>query len=205
MSNNDKSAGFNLGGVQMGEGESGHANEEHVAEVLSLAEAEQTIQLLKDKLKAAEEKAKAADAKAEEERNRLLRLGADTENQLKRMQIEAEKARNFANEKLVKDLLDVVDNFERGLASFEADKAQVLFDGMHLTLKILLDALKRSSVDVLDPKEKAFDPEFHQAMSTQPTQDCAPNQVLTVLQKGYTLSGRLIRPALVVISTAVGS
>ena len=102
------------------------------------------------------------------------------------------------------ELLPVVDNLERALESSVAggDEVKAITDGVDLTLKGLLDALKKFNVEQIDPAGEPFDPQMHQAMSMVESADAEPNSVLHVMQKGYTLSGRLIRPAMVMVSKA---
>lgn len=133
-----------------------------------------------------------------------LRAQADAQNARRRAEQDVEKAHKFGLEKIVNDLLPVVDNLERALASFDvADESQkVLAEGVELTLKSMLDALARHKVEVVFPEGAPFDPNLHQAVSSVPNPDVEPNTVLMCFQKGYTLWGRLVRPAMVVVSKA---
>ena len=132
-------------------------------------------------------------------REERLRERADTENQRRRMQRELEQARRFANERLLSDLLPVLDSLERGLEAGGSDVAR-LREGVELTLKQLLKVAADNGLDVVDPTGQAFDPQRHEAMSAVPTADRPPNEVVQVFQKGYVLNERLLRPALVVVS-----
>ncbi len=136
----------------------------------------------------------------------VLRAQAETQNARRRAEQDVEKARKFALEKFVNDLLPVADNLERAIAAGDAeDEAQkAVLEGVVLTHKSLLDTLKKYKVEAIDPDGEPFDPQFHQAMSMVPNPDVEPNTVLTVFQKGYTLNGRLVRPAMVVVSSAEG-
>lgn len=133
-----------------------------------------------------------------------LRAQAEAQNIRRRAEQDVEKAHKFGLEKIVNDLLPVVDNLERALASFDAtNEVLVPFaEGIELTLKSFLDALARHKVEVVFPEGEPFDPNLHQAVSTVPNADVEPNTVLNCFQKGYTLSGRLVRPAMVVVSKA---
>jgi molecular chaperone GrpE len=139
-----------------------------------------------------------------EMREVMLRERADLENQRKRLQRDLEQARRFANEKLLADLLPVVDNLERGLAVEGGDYAG-LRGGVELTLRELARVMEANGLKVVDPRGQPFDPERHQAMSMVPSGEHQPNTVVSVMQKGYVLNDRLLRPALVAVSKAPGS
>ena len=134
-----------------------------------------------------------------EMREVLLRERAEIENQRKRLQRDLEQARKFANERLLGELLPVFDNLERGLAAGGADAA-ALREGMELTLKALLKVGEGNGLKALDPVGQPFNPELHQAMTMVEGPGAAPNTVVSVMQKGYVLNDRLLRPALVAIS-----
>ncbi len=134
-----------------------------------------------------------------------LRLAAETQNALRRSEQEVEKARKFALESFSKDLLPVVDNLERALqAGAGSETAQAVLEGVELTLKTFQETLERYQLQSIDPQGEPFDPQEHQAMSIQENADVEPNTVLTVFQKGYRLNGRLVRPAMVVVSKSPG-
>ena len=134
-----------------------------------------------------------------EMREILLRERAEIENQRKRLQRDLEQARKFANEKLLSDLLPVCDNLERGLGVANAD-VNALREGMDLTLKALLKVAETNGLKALEPIGQPFNPELHQAMSMVDVPGAAPNTVIAVMQKGYVLNDRLLRPALVSIA-----
>jgi molecular chaperone GrpE len=134
-----------------------------------------------------------------EMRDVLLRERAEIENQRKRLQRDVEQARKFANERLLGDLLPVCDSLERGLAIENADVA-ALRSGMDLTLKALLKVGESNGLKPLDPLGQPFNPELHQAMSLVDAPQAKPNDVVAVMQKGYVLNERLLRPALVAIA-----
>ncbi len=148
-----------------------------------------------------------AQAKADEYWNQLLRARADLENFQRRAERDLEHAHKFALENFVRELLPVIDSLEMGLAAAReegADLAKVV-EGIDLTLKMLHSAVEKFGVRAVNPAGEKFDPERHQAMTTQPSEEVAPNTVLDVYQKGYTLNDRLIRPAMVVVSSAQGN
>ncbi|MET0087335.1 MAG: nucleotide exchange factor GrpE [Sedimenticola sp.] len=146
-----------------------------------------------------------ARAKADEHWDQLVRARAESENQRKRHERELENAHKFALERFVSELLAVRDSMELGLSAAQDEGADVekLIEGTELTLKLLSDVMERFEVEQIDPVGEPFNPEFHQAMSMQPREDVPPNTVVTVVQKGYTLNGRLVRPAMVMVSQAV--
>ena len=144
------------------------------------------------------------ETKLAEMREVMLRERAELENQRKRLQRDLEQARRFANEKLLADLLPVLDNLERGLALDHGDYAGFR-SGVELTLRELSRVVDASGLKVVDPVGQPFDPERHQAMSLVPTAEHQPNTVVAVMQKGYVLNDRLLRPALVAVSKAPGT
>jgi molecular chaperone GrpE len=143
-----------------------------------------------------------AQKQAEEYRDQMLRMQAELDNQRKRSAREVENAHKYALEKFAKELLGVRDSLELGVAAAREADADVekLREGKELTLKMLEQAMDKFSIEAVDPTGDKFDPELHQAMTMQPSQDHPANTVLQVIQKGYTLNGRLIRPAMVIVS-----
>ena len=143
------------------------------------------------------------DAKrvAGECQDKVLRMQAEMENLRKRAQRDVANAHKFAIEKFASELLQVKDSLELGLGAgdVEADK---LREGTALTLKILVSTLQKFDIEEIDPAGEAFDPNLHQAMTTQESQEHEPNTVLQVMQKGYTLHERLLRPAMVIVARA---
>jgi len=132
-----------------------------------------------------------------------LRAQADAVNMQRRAEQEIEKARKFALERICGDLLSVVDNLERALESAGDNEGSAsLVEGVELTRKGFMDVLVKYGVQVVDPMGEPFDPETAQAMSLVEQPDAEPNSVIAVMQKGYTLNGRLLRPAMVMVSKA---
>ena len=131
-----------------------------------------------------------------------LRAQADAQNDKRRAEQDVEKARKFALEQFAKDLLPVVDNLERALEAASGDDEAVrpIAEGVELTLKSFLDAMAKYKIEVVDPQGEPFDPNLHQAMSMVENNEVEPNSVIAVRQKGYTLNGRLVRPAMVMVS-----
>jgi len=140
----------------------------------------------------------------ESAKEQSLRSQADAQNARRRAEQDIEKAHKFGLEKMVNDLLPVVDNLERSLAAIDQTNEALapIIEGIQLTHKSFVDALARHQVVVVNPEGEPFDPNLHQAVSAVPNPDAEPNSVLTVFQKGYTLHGRLVRPAMVVVSKA---
>lgn len=133
-----------------------------------------------------------------------LRVQAEMQNVRRRAQQDVEKAHKFGLEKFVNDILPVADNLERTVAAASDSNTdlQAIVEGAELTLKSLMDALKRHQVEAVNPEGEPFDPQLHQAMTAIENRDVEPNTVLNVFQRGYTLHGRLVRPAMVVVSKA---
>lgn len=142
-----------------------------------------------------------ARSRAEDTWQKLVRAQADFDNFRRRSERDLEKAHKFGLEKFAAELLNVRDSLELGLghAHEEAD-AEKLREGMEMTLKMLTQAMEKFDIEEIDPAGQSFDPEFHQAMTTQENASLPPNTVSAVMQKGYTLSGRLLRPAMVIVS-----
>ncbi|MEM9601667.1 MAG: nucleotide exchange factor GrpE [Pseudomonadota bacterium] len=149
----------------------------------------------------------AEAARADEQAALALRLHADMENLRKRSARDVENAHKFALEKFANELLPVRDSLEMGLEAAQQDDAdlQRIQEGTDLTLKMLVSAMDKFQLVAVDPTGEAFDPERHQAMTLQESAEHAPNTVLAVMQKGYTLNDRLLRPALVMVSKAADS
>lgn len=157
-----------------------------------------------EKIERLQNELRAAQSKADENWDKVLRVNAEMENLRRRTQKELENASRFALEKFSKELLQVVDSLEMGLKTSESatDNVESMRQGMDLTLKQFLTVLEKFNVVQLNPEGQLFNPEQQQAMSMQPSNDVPPNTVLHVFQKGYELNGRLIRPAMVVVSQA---
>jgi molecular chaperone GrpE len=145
-----------------------------------------------------------ARAKADDHWNQLLRAQAELENQRRRHATELEKAHKYALDGFVRELLQVRDSLELGHDAASDDGADVekLREGTELTLKLLTDVMGKFGVEQIHPDGEPFNPELHQAMTMQPRGDVPPNTVVSVVQKGYLLNGRLVRPALVIVSRA---
>ena len=143
-----------------------------------------------------------ARAKADEHYEQMMRAHAELENLKRRHTRDLENAHKFALDKFVAELLGVWDSLELGHSAAQDDGADVLKlrEGTELTLKMLSDVMAKFGVEQIDPMDQPFDPEFHQAMSMQPRTDVPANTVVAVVQKGYTLNGRLVRPAMVMVS-----
>lgn len=145
-------------------------------------------------------------AKINEQAETVLRAQAEMQNVRRRAERDVENAHRYALDKFSADLLPVVDSLERALdaaSQIDNDAIKGMRDGIELTLKMFVDTLAKHGVQQLNPVGEPFNPEFHQAMSMVPSAEMAPNSVLAVMQRGYTLNGRLVRPAMVVVSKAV--
>ena len=139
-------------------------------------------------------------SKADENWDRYLRSAAEVENVRKRAVRDVEHARKFALESFGRELLDVRDSLELGLSAADSADVESIVAGSEATLKLLSNTFERFGVVEVDPEGEPFDPEFHEAMTMQPSADAEPGSVLTVIQKGYTLNGRLLRPARVIVA-----
>ena len=162
-----------------------------------LEEAIARVQELEEQLKAQVEET------SKKEQDLLLRTRAEIDNMRRRSEQDVEKAHKFALEKFSKDILNTIDNLERALATpanKDDESIKALFDGVELTLKELLSTVARFGVEPVGVVGETFNPDLHQAISMQPAEGFESNQITTVLQKGYTLNGRVIRPAMVMVA-----
>jgi molecular chaperone GrpE len=130
------------------------------------------------------------------------RAQAEIANQRRRAEVEVEKARKFAVEKFASELLPVIDSLERAIESSQVEDEVVkpLREGVEMTHKMFIDGVAKFNLEVVNPEGEAFNPEHHQAMSRVEVEGTAPNTVIAVMQKGYVLNGRLVRPAMVMVS-----
>lgn len=135
-------------------------------------------------------------------RDQVIRTQAEMQNLRRRLERDVENAHKYALEKFVGELLPVVDNLERSIQAIDHsnDEFKAVGEGIELTLKSFHDVLDRFKVSAVNPKGEPFDPELHQAMSMLALKEVQPNTVVDVFQKGYTLNGRLVRPAMVVVA-----
>lgn len=186
--------------------------EREVADQRAATEAEAAEENMVDKTGESDAKAETTEelqlmledarSKADEHWNQLLRTKAETENLQRRHERELENAHKFALDRFASDILAVRDSMELGLdaANNEGADVESIRQGTQLTLKLLSDVMEKFNIVQISPEGEPFNPEFHQAMSTQPRDDVPPNTVVAVVQKGYTLNDRLIRPAMVMVS-----
>jgi molecular chaperone GrpE len=140
--------------------------------------------------------------KADENWDQLMRARAELENLRKRNQRELENAHKFAVDKFSQDMLQVWDSLELGHQAAQDENADVakLREGTELTLKLLVNLMEKNGIQQINPEGEPFNPEYHQAMAMQDRDDVQPNTVVAVVQKGYLLNGRLLRPAMVMVS-----
>ncbi|WP_455222559.1 nucleotide exchange factor GrpE [Kaarinaea lacus] len=160
---------------------------------------------VKEELAKLQEQLTQAEEKASKHWDELLRAKADLENTRRRLQRDVENAHKYAVEKFIQDLLPVIDSLEMGINAAKEVDADIhkVKEGNELTLKMFNDCANKFGVEAIDPKGKPFNPEYHQAMSMQESSEQEPNTVLAVMQKGYLLNGRLVRPAMVIVAKAV--
>ncbi len=146
----------------------------------------------------------AAEAKAQENWNSYLRSVAELENYRKRTEREIDNARKFAIERFASELVTVGDALEAGITAAAANPGPALLEGAEATLRQLHRAFEKAGIKTIDPAGQPFDPAWHEAMVAQESRDKPPNTVLTVIQQGFSLNGRLLRPARVIVSKTPG-
>lgn len=194
--------------------EQNNVPEQEVVEPVEQVETEQQQEQAQDEVKSElspeEEIAglylelEAAKQTIADQKDSVVRAAADVENMRRRAAQDVEKAHKFALEKFANELLPVIDNLHRAIefSDRENETLKPVLEGVEMTLKSFEEAVAKFGVETVNPQGETFNPEFHQAMSIQPSNDVAPNTVLAVMQKGYTLNGRLLRPAMVMVSKA---
>ncbi|GGX85203.1 hypothetical protein GCM10007160_10690 [Litchfieldella qijiaojingensis] len=178
---------------ELEEADATEAAEERTADAENLAEPEAEV------LAARVEELEQSLAEAKDQ---TLRAAAEAQNARRRAEQDMDKARKFALEKFVKELLPVVDSLEKALDAMQEDANETHREGVAMTLKMQLDVLAKFGVEVIEPEGEPFDPQYHEAMAMVPNPELEPNTVMEVMQKGYLLNGRLVRPAMVVVSQA---
>ncbi|HCM46514.1 MAG TPA: nucleotide exchange factor GrpE [Colwellia sp.] len=171
---------------------------EHAHEVISLEQ---------EKINELELALVTAQSTVVDQKDSVIRAKAEVDNIRRRAAQDVDKARKFALEKFAGEMLTSLDNLERALQNIDKDDEsnQGFIEGVELTLQGLIASLEKFGVKSIDPQDQPFNPELHQAMSMQEVPDVAPNTVIAVMQKGYELNGRLIRPAMVMVSKAAPS
>ncbi|WP_372739042.1 nucleotide exchange factor GrpE [Neptunomonas sp.] len=144
----------------------------------------------------------AAQQEAADLKEQVLRAAADVQNVRRRAEQDVEKAHKFALDKFVNEMLPIVDSLERTLEACNVDDeaTKSLREGVEMTHGMFISGLAKFKVERIDPQGEVFDPVLHQAMSLVDAPDAQPNTVVAVMQKGYTLNGRLVRPAMVMVS-----
>jgi len=176
------------------------------AETVEQVETEATVETSKELEMIAElgKKLALAEQKVKDQQDSVIRAKAEMENVRRRAAQDVEKAHKFALDKFAEGLLPVIDSLEMAIshADKEDEALKPMIDGVELTLKSMLSTIEKFGLSPIDPQEQAFNPEKHQAMSMQVVDGVPANQVIAVMQKGYELNGRLIRPAMVMVSKA---
>ncbi len=181
---------------------SGNSGQAEIAEKLEGGASDKAVESSTEE-ESLEEQLRGADARAEENYDRLLRITAEFENYKKRMEREMNDFRKFANESLIKDILPIVDNLERALEIPYGNNENAfngMLEGVQMTLKGLLESLEKFGVVPIDSLGKPFDPNVHQAVMQEESEGHADNTVSKELQRGYMMNDRLLRPAMVVVS-----
>jgi molecular chaperone GrpE len=149
----------------------------------------------------------ALQAQVQDFQEQMLRSQAEMQNVRRRAEIDVEKAHKFALEKFVKELLPVADSLEKAVESTEGHEESgelvaSIREGVEMTLSLFMSSLKKFNVEQINPVGEPFDPQQHEAMSMVPAPDAEPNSVVAVVQKGYLLNGRVVRPAMVMVAKA---
>ncbi|MGL5292167.1 MAG: nucleotide exchange factor GrpE [Vibrionaceae bacterium] len=180
---------------------------ECVADAQDEVNAEQPLSVEQDllaKIATLEEALARSEAQIREQQDSVLRARADVDNMRRRSEQEVDKARKFALERFAGELLPVIDNLERALevGDLQNEALKPMQEGVALTLKTMLSVVQKFGLKVIDPHGEPFNPDWHQAMSIQESAEHAPNTVMLVMQKGYELNGRVLRPAMVMVSKA---
>lgn len=153
-----------------------------------------------DAAKLAQELATAV-AEVESLKDQMLRIQADAQNVRRRAEQDVEKAHKFGVEKFANEMLPIMDSLERAIEAFGDDEAlKSMREGVEMTMNMFLSGLEKFNMEQVNPIGAAFDPALHQAMSMVEAPDAEANSVIAVMQKGYTLHGRLVRPAMVVVA-----
>ncbi len=168
------------------------------AEAAAEAEANQTP----DEGEDTEARIAALEQEIAEHRDQCLRAVAELENVRRRASRDVENAHRYGVERFARELLDVADSMEMGLAAAERAGDAAVAEGFEATLRKLSQLLEKFGITPIDPAGAPFDPQFHEAMAAQPDPDAAPDSVLTVVQKGYQIHDRLLRPARVIVAKA---
>lgn len=194
------------------EGENTAAEDPSLKEAEGIEEAAEQGQVGEDSagisLEQALERLAAAELAADRAKDDLLRVQAEMQNLRRRTEQDIEKAHKYGQERFSTELLSVLDNLERALdaaSDHEDESVKAIYDGVDLTLKSFVDCFNKFNIEAVDPLGEPFDPELHQAMSIQENAEVEPNTVTAVMQKGYTLHGRVIRPAMVMVSKAAST
>ncbi|MDV7105248.1 nucleotide exchange factor GrpE [Vibrio sp. TH_r3] len=163
---------------------------------------EEAIDIEESKIAQLEAALLQSEKRVKEQQESVLRAKAEVENMRRRSEQEIDKARKYALNKFAEELLPVIDNLERAIQAADSENETIkpLLEGVELTHKTFTDSVAKFGLKEINPEGEAFNPDFHQAMSIQESADHEPNTVMFVMQKGYELNGRVIRPAMVMVS-----
>lgn len=180
---------------------------EQVEEELKAAAESESAEAAEGEQGAELSETEALQAQVQDFQEQMLRAQAEMQNVRRRAELDVEKAHKFALEKFVKELLPVADSLEKAVESTEGQEAAgdlvaSIREGVEMTLNLFMSSLKKFNVAQVNPVGEPFDPQLHEAMSMVPAPDAEPNSVVAVVQKGYTLNERLVRPAMVVVAQA---
>jgi len=172
-------------------------------EEVSIEELEEEILEVSEETQEDHDEVELLKAEAEKWKETALRSEAESQNIRRRAEKDVQNAHKFGVEKLIKEMLPVIDNLDRALESADTENESLkpMTEGVELTLKSFVAALEKFDVKQIDPVGEPFDPQLHQAMTMIEQPDAEPNSVIAVMQKGYEMHGRLVRPAMVVVNT----
>lgn len=162
------------------------------------------IQVLREEVETLNKALAEAKAKADENWDKFVRKEAEFQNLVRRSREDTDKAKKFAIEKFASGLLDVIDSLEQGVVCCQAEEVAIkdVIEGLSLSQKAFLNCMEGFGIKAIDPSGENFDPAFHEALTAQESSDVAPNKILSVIQKGYLLHNRLLRPARVIVAKA---
>jgi len=159
---------------------------------------------LEEQIATLSSKSDEIEAEKEQFKDMSLRAKAELDNTLRRTKNDIDKARTYGSQKLLEDIIPVIDSLELGIENSQTTEAEKSHaDGMSLTLDLLMKTILKHGVEQINPVDENFDPQYHEAMTLQPSKDHKPNSIITVLQKGYMLKDRLIRPARVIVAKEI--
>jgi molecular chaperone GrpE len=183
-------------------------NSEQTTDLISNGELELKDKSFTETIEKLEEELKNAKAKADENWNMFLRAKAEVENVRRRAQLDVEKTNKYSIESFAREMINIIDSLDKGLEvsyTGEASQVEAIIQGMQLTHKLFIDILEKFGVKEMNPIKESFDPSKHEALSMQESSDVEPNKILMVVQKGFSIHERILRPARVIVAKPMPS